>query len=263
VLEPRPGAANARNVGAALTKSPYVAFADDDVAVDRGWLEALLAAFAAFPRAGVVGGRVLGRWPQPRPAWVYDKLLGYVSLVDWGGAPRVAAPREWLASCNMAVARADFHALGGFSAALGRAGPGTMLLSNEDIDLVRRMIARGRRAVYAPDAVAEHVIDPARLTQRWFRGRAAWQAVSDLLVDPAAASARASDAAARLRLAARLRGEERPGFFPATQDPAEFLRQTRIAYYLTMALLGGDAPARGPERGPQPRERQGADPATD
>jgi GT2 family glycosyltransferase len=255
VLEARPGAANARNAGAALARSARVAFVDDDVAVSRGWLRALLDAFAAFPDAGVVGGRVLGRWSDPRPNWLHDKLLGYISLVDWGGPLRVAARHEWLASCNMAVARDEFRALGGFSLALGRAGSGAMLLSNEDTDLVRRMVARGRPAVYAPDAVVEHLIDPARLTRSWFRGRGAWQAVSDLLTAPAAIPARAADAAARLRLAAGVRGDAPPGVFTATDDPKEFFEQVQIAYHQMIALLGeGTAAGPEPPRGSSPAD---------
>jgi len=42
-------------------------------------------------------------------------------------------------------------------------------------------------AIYAPKALVEHVIPSERLTQSWFRRRAAWQAVSDLLSELEAA----------------------------------------------------------------------------
>ena len=239
LLEATPGLSNARNVGARTARAPHVAFIDDDLVTDRDWLAALLDAFAAFPDAGVVGGRVLPRWLSPRPRWLHDKLLGYVSVVDWGGSLRIKRPSEWLGGGNMAVVREDFLALGGFSTGLGRVGSGAILLSNEDGDLVRRMAARGRLAVYAPDAVVEHMIDPPRLTQPWFRSRAAWQAVSDFMSNPGAAPARTADAAARLRLAARVRGGIAPGFFAATDDPAAFFEQVQIAYFQMLALLGG------------------------
>jgi glycosyltransferase involved in cell wall biosynthesis len=246
VLEATPGLSNARNVGARHARGRYLAFTDDDVIVGQGWLTALLDAFAAFPDAGVVGGRVLPRWLSARPPWLHDKLLGYVSVIDWGGALRIKTPGEWLGGGNMAVAREEFLALDGFAAGLGRIGAGAVLLSNEDGDLVRRIEARGRRAVYAPEAVIEHRIDPARLTQTWFRSRAAWQAVSDFMSDPAAAATRATDAAARLRLAAHVRGGLVPGFFSATDDPAAFFEQAQIAYYQVLALLGAAPAAAAP-----------------
>jgi hypothetical protein len=46
----------------------------------------------------------------------------------------------------------------------------------------------GNRVLYSPHAVVEHIIDPARLTKSWFRRRVAWQAVSDYLMNPAAAN---------------------------------------------------------------------------
>jgi len=239
LLEATPGASNARNVGAAAGRGRRVAFIDDDIVASPGWLGAMLDAFATFPDAGVVGGCVRARWTSARPGWLHDRLLSYVSVIDWGGALRIAERHEWLGSGNMAVARDDFLAVGGFSVALGRVGSGAMLLSNEDADLTGRIASRRRAVVYAPDAVVEHVIDPARLTQSWFRRRAAWQAVSDFLATPASAAARAADAAARMRLIAQLRRGTIPGFFTDTDDPAGFFEQVQTAYHLTMALLGG------------------------
>ena len=256
-LEARPGASNARNVGVGMARGRHVAFIDDDVVAGSAWLGAMLDAFAAFPDAGIVGGRVLARWTIPRPRWLHDELLMFLSVIDWGSALHVRKPQEVFASANMAVAREHFLAVGGFSLALGRVGPGAVLLSNEDTQLTEKIVAHGRAAIYAPDAVVEHVIDAGRLTQNWFRRRAAWQAVSDFLATPATATARAADAAALMRLTALMRHGPSPGFFADTSDPAEFLKQVKIAYHLTMALLGGgvDVDSAWIERmsGPAPR----------
>jgi hypothetical protein len=77
-------------------------------------------------------------------------------------------------------------------------GSGSTLLSNEEIEASERVRAMGKLAVYTPKAVVEHVIPPERLTQSWFRRRAAWQAVSDLLSEPELAPDLAAIALQRL-----------------------------------------------------------------
>jgi hypothetical protein len=55
------------------------------------------------------------------------------------------------------------------------------LLSNEEVVLIERI---GRdKVLYSPAAQVLHVINQERLTQKWFRRRAYWQAVSDQIAD--------------------------------------------------------------------------------
>ncbi|MGH7005212.1 MAG: glycosyltransferase family A protein, partial [Alphaproteobacteria bacterium] len=126
-IEPIRGLSNARNAGTLLALGPIVAFLDDDATARQGWLEALLAARAAFPDAGAIGGRVIPNWVEPRPPWMHDDLLGYFSIVDWGGETRTLREREWLAGANISFRKADLIACAGFSRALGRQGPDNVL----------------------------------------------------------------------------------------------------------------------------------------
>jgi len=239
MLQPVPGASNARNIGAGAATAGIIAFADDDVIAAPDWLAAILDAFAAFPAAGVVGGRVRLRFDGARPAWLPDALLSYLSQVDYGDTRREKTPAEWFASANMAIRRDAFDAVRGFSPALGRNGAGLSLLSNEDVDIVDRIVALGRKAVYAPAAAVEHPIDPARLSPRWLRRRAAWQAVSDFLSRPNAAAKSAPGAAARLRLLAQTRKNHPPGFFTEPASAEAMMLDVQTAYYAAMALMAG------------------------
>ena len=99
VLEPTAGAPNARNMGAHLARGRFVAFLDDDAIAAPNWLRRLLAAFEAVgDRVGAVGGRVTPRWLAPRPAWLHDDLLSYLTIIDRGERLRELAPAEWVAS---------------------------------------------------------------------------------------------------------------------------------------------------------------------
>ena len=185
VIEATPGLANARNRCVAESNSPLIVFIDDDAIAKPSWLAEILRAFDEFgPSAAVVGGRVEPLWGQARPPWLHESLLGHLSVVDWGGKLRLAAATEWFAGTNIAFRREIIQAQGGFAVSLGRVGSGITLLSNEEIQLISKIRATGAHLVYAPDAVVEHLVDDRRLTHAWFRKRIAWQAVSDLIMDP-------------------------------------------------------------------------------
>lgn len=186
VHEPVQGLSRARNKGVGLANGRIVAFIDDDAIAAPDWAEMLMAAFGDFPDAGYVGGKITPRWLAPRPEWLGNELLGYLSLVDWGGGTRKVKDSEWLAGCNIAFDRSALLKAGGFPLHLGRIGVGSALLSNEEIQTCTRIRSSGKSAVYAPRAVVEHLIPADRLTPEWFLRRSAWQAVSDFIVSPRA-----------------------------------------------------------------------------
>ena len=241
LLEPIAGLSNARNVGADASGAKYVAYIDDDAVAAPDWASNLLAALQRFnPRAGVVGGRIIPRWVTPRPDWLPDELIGNLSIVDWGGVARPLGPTEWIAGCNIAFDRRKLIELGGFSRALGRVGSGAALLSNEESEVIEKFAEAGRIAIYAPDATVEHLIEPARLSQKWFRRRAAWQAVSDYIKDPKKAAAYSGAAAERLRRELFTEGDAPPpGFVRPHAERETFRRDVGLIYDVVIAMLAG------------------------
>jgi glucosyl-dolichyl phosphate glucuronosyltransferase len=250
LLEPTPGLSNARNVGVAHARADLVAFVDDDAIAAPDWAAHILRAFEAFGgRAGVVGGRVLPRWISPQPPWLTDDLLGYLSIVDWGGQTRPLRSHEWLVGCNIAFDKQILSSVGGFSRALGRVGAGLALLSNEEIEVIEKIQTAGYVPIYCPDALLYHVIDPSRLTRTWFRRRSAWQAISDFMKSPERMTAYSPAAVEHLRreLLDPSRGPT-AGFFAATDDPRQFKRDAGLTYDLVVALLAGGAELDGAGR---------------
>jgi glycosyltransferase involved in cell wall biosynthesis len=238
VHEPATGLARARNAALERCATELIAFIDDDAIARPGWLRGLVAAFDAEPApAAAAGGPVDPRWDAPRPAWLADEALSYLSLLDLGPERRELTSREWFAGTNMAFHADALRAAGGFDPRLGRDAHGS-LLSNEDTDALRRVRAGGGRAVYEPAAAVDHVIGAERLTQRWFRRRVAWQAASDLAAGTWHEGKtwpevhRYLKTRRRWRRSIRNLGSEAP-------DAETFLLQLRAIYLLTGEALQG------------------------
>ena len=242
IHETRPGLSNARNVAMWQARAPLLAFIDDDALASPGWLAALVDAFAGFGQSvHIVGGPVQPVWGQGRPEWLADGLLGYLSLVDRGGDARVLGEGEWVAGTNVAYRTERLRAAGGFAPALGRAGAGTVLLSNDETELEERIKAAGGRVGWAPAAAVEHCIDAARVDRRWFRRRAAWQAVSDFIRHPDYFSRHfgASWAEAERYLACERGASALQSLASDHPDANMFHWEVSAIYHLMLCLLGG------------------------
>ena len=243
VVERTAGLSNARNVSARLCETEFISFMDDDAIASPTWLEKILEAFERFGEsAAIVGGKVNPIWGAPRPGWVHDALLGNLSVVNWGGVTRIAAPNEWFAGTNISFRTKVILDRGGFSTNLGRIGSGDSLMSNEEKQLVERVRESGGRLIYAPDADVDHLVEPDRLTQTWFRKRAAWQAVSDYTSEPKKYS---ENCAGRWKETLRYFGSLPPhertirGFVYDTEDPNLFRWQLGAIYTMTLMSLAG------------------------
>jgi len=132
----------------------------------------------------MLGGPVRPVWLSPRPDWLADGLLPYLSLIDYGPRMRLLSPEEWVAGTNSAYRLDRLRAVGDFRPQLGRRWSGSILLSNEESELAQRLRAAGGATGWVPRAAVLHAVATDRLDPEWFRRRAAWQAVSDYMVNP-------------------------------------------------------------------------------
>jgi GT2 family glycosyltransferase len=174
IVEPRPGTAAARNRGLREAGGEIVAFTDDDVVVDRGWLRALAARFVAEPDVECVNGLVLPA-ELDTPAQVWFEQSGNAPGRQYRpsshhvgrGAGRFtvldrrddAAGRSLYAlgglgtGSNMAFRTAALLHIGGFDEALG---PGTPAQAGEDLLVFVRLLSAGRYLAIEPGAVVWH-----------------------------------------------------------------------------------------------------------
>ena len=157
VWEPRQGCCHARNTGFVQSVGDIVVFLDDDCHPPENWLQTIADKFDADPALGFLGGRVELADPTDLP----------ISIRRVYRSAEFTNPSDhinFIASCNMAVRRAEMARLGGFDP---RFGPGSRRkLVADDFEFVYRAFKQGSKIVYFPDVVVYHA--HGRKTQEAF-----------------------------------------------------------------------------------------------
>ncbi|MER3435136.1 MAG: hypothetical protein C4288_17400 [Leptolyngbya sp. ERB_1_1] len=161
VQEPKPGLNFARNRALEAANTELLAFLDDDVVVDRLWLEGLITAWAENPDAAAWTGLVLpyeletdaqilfegrGGFGRGFEKIRYGQILPHNPLYPCGAG-------IFGAGCNMAFRRETLLELGGFDEALDTGAP---LPGGGDLDIFYRMIRSGNVLIYEPQYLVYH-----------------------------------------------------------------------------------------------------------
>ena len=162
VVEPRPGLDWARNRAIKESTGDVVAFTDDDVSVEPGWVAALAAAFDEEPHAMCVTGLVVpdeldtraqilferyGGFGRGFDRWVYRVPAGASAARLYGGTGRFGT------GANMAFRRSFFERDGLFDPALD---VGTPTNGGGDLEMFFRVLKAGHALVYEPAATVRH-----------------------------------------------------------------------------------------------------------
>ncbi|MCU1677094.1 MAG: putative glycosyltransferase [Frankiales bacterium] len=214
VIEPKPGLARARNAGVRAAVHEVVAFTDDDVVVDRQWLQGIADGFSRSSQVGVVTGIVpSGEIRTPSQAY-FDKRVSWASsceprLFDIGEPP-VDDPLfpfhvgVYGTGANFAMRRSTVMDLGGFDEALGAGSPTS---GGEDIDMFVRAVVAGVAIAYEPSAIVwhRHRADSAAIRDQasgYGRGLGAW--LTKVMLDASLRSTLLRRAPAAFRQARRV-----------------------------------------------------------
>ncbi|MGE3517501.1 MAG: glycosyltransferase family 2 protein [Vicinamibacterales bacterium] len=170
IVEPVPGKNRALNRGLQSVRGALVAFTDDDVTVDAGWLRELCEAAARWPDAAMFGGRILPIWPggdAPPPHPFFEHAYGVADFAH----PEGRYSSGYVYGANMAIRAEIFRDGWRFDERIGPDGTDRYVTGSET-SLTVALERSGRRAVYLPRATVHHHIRPEQLTSKWLHGRA-------------------------------------------------------------------------------------------
>jgi glycosyltransferase involved in cell wall biosynthesis len=179
--ETKQGLSNTRNAGIAAGTGDLIGFLDDDEEIDPAWFQVVAREFKD-PSIQFIGGPYLPNYQAPQPPWLptgYNSVIGVVRP-----KPRMPYGPGFpgnLNGGNAVFRRSVFDQVGRFNPNLGRSGKG--LLSEEDGELYRRILAAGIHGIHAPDLVIYHHIPASRLTRKYYRSWCYWRGVSHGIAD--------------------------------------------------------------------------------
>jgi glycosyltransferase involved in cell wall biosynthesis len=152
--EMRRGQCYARNTAIAAARGEIIVFTDDDVLVDRHWLNEIHREFTDDPALSLLGGRVL---------LAHDGLQK-VSLQTSDQRQMFIYPNpgSFPMGANMAFRREIFDRIGMFDV---RLGPGRFFPGADDADIFYRALKAGYRVLYAPNVLVYHNHDRVEVEQ--------------------------------------------------------------------------------------------------
>jgi GT2 family glycosyltransferase len=174
-VEPRAGLDFARNRALAAATGEWIAYLDDDVVVDRSWLDGLREAWTENQDAGAFTGLVLPLELATESQIIFEQRGGFrrgFEKVRYGtevsGNPYYPCNAgSFGAGCNMAFRRDVLRRLGGFDEALDTGRP---LPGGGDLDAFYRVVRAGLPLVYEPGYLVfhEHRRELAQLRRQYW-----------------------------------------------------------------------------------------------
>ena len=166
-IEEQQGHTFARNRAIELCESDLIVWTDDDVLVHSDWIEKYVNAARQQTTVSFWGARIEPKFLGGKPKWIadnWDALSGCFAARDLGDDSVEFSADRLPYGANFAV-RGEVQRANLFNPELGRRADA--VLGEDELDLMRRMLAAGHRGQWVPGAVVEHLIPQDRATTKY------------------------------------------------------------------------------------------------
>lgn len=178
IMEPVQGLSAARNTGILATKSPIIAFLDDDAIPCRTWITTIVSTFNSSPEVMAMGGKIAPIFESKRPEWLIKPFELPYTIVDLGNRIKEYPGQLHPCGANMAMRKLVFD-ISLFPLDLGRKGDS--LLSGEETWLFGQIQREGHTILYHPQMAVDHFVPTNRLTEDWILKRYYSQGISNAM----------------------------------------------------------------------------------
>jgi glucosyl-dolichyl phosphate glucuronosyltransferase len=165
--EPEQGHTHARNRAAKASTAELVLWTDDDVIVEPCWLETYLSAAIRDSDIDFWGGKIEPFFPGGRAKWIsenWTQLAGCFAARDLGEQAIELTAESLPYGANFAV-RGDVQRKNLFNPDLGRRGG--EVVGEDELEFLRRLLAKGHRGRWVPQSRLQHVIPAERASTEY------------------------------------------------------------------------------------------------
>jgi glycosyltransferase involved in cell wall biosynthesis len=167
VRETTLGLSNARNCAIREARGEYLVFIDDDETPVPEWLQAY-EALVQDHAPDAFGSRIEVLFEGGRPDWLRDELLGFLGQLRRSETTvQLTHPDTSFYGGNFGFRKTVCGFVGNFDASLGRKGSDNT--GGEEVDFYRRLLDRGFKVWWTPDATIYHRIQTEKLKRSYFR----------------------------------------------------------------------------------------------
>lgn len=168
VTEKKQGLSHARNRAIDEARGEVIIWTDDDVLVGQNWLVEYCKGFRRHPDAIFFGGPIEPWFEIPPPKWIKSNMAIFETAFacrNLGDSEKVIKEeKDFPFGANMAVRTKAYH-LFRYNPLLGRTGKN--MISGEESEFFRSLVARGYSGIWVPAARVKHFIPRERLTRQY------------------------------------------------------------------------------------------------
>jgi glycosyltransferase involved in cell wall biosynthesis len=168
-IETRQGLSFGRNRGINESVGTIVTFLDDDAIIAPDFFEKTIDFFKLHPTINAIGGKILLKYMEKKPAWYNPYLASLLGYFDKGDKEHVFK-KDYFRGSNMSFRKEVFEKHEGFNTTLGRVGKN--LSGNEEKELFYRFKNEGEEMWYVPSTVVYHLVPIERTYPEFVRKQA-------------------------------------------------------------------------------------------